>query len=242
MSPCITCGRQRCWQAAALTYLVMTLRSRLMSILATASPATEPCRRQTRSALRGSSWTLPNVDLLPAGIHRSASPPPCPWERGAAVSHSAALIFMAFPGRAAQRPHNDPLPGCWLHFRRTVTASFTPKPLDRLTLTLRSLSGVFSCSRQTASPAVCYSGGLGVAVTRSVHSAPPSDDYAAHAHSGFRASLGKKKTAAIKEATIWYTMYPHVKTTETKSFTEIQIIAYTSVKLNHLWVIRNLTN
>lgn len=78
-------------------------------------------RRQRRSALLGSSWTLPAVALC-GGIHRCSSllPPPCPV---IAVSQSAAVIFRGIPGEEP-RSHRGALDTsshtrarcCRLHF------------------------------------------------------------------------------------------------------------------------------
>lgn len=57
----------QCWQAGALTYLVMILRSRLISILATAPPATKLCNRDVQISLglrkRYLMWIFPPVSI-----------------------------------------------------------------------------------------------------------------------------------------------------------------------------------
>lgn len=204
----------QCSQAGALTYLVMILRSRLMSILKTAPPATKLCNRdvQLSSGLRNRylTWTFPAVSIAHHHCRRRRV---CDSEEQRFLS-----LLLWFSRHHWEEPCSD----------RAVTTTHSPAagyiseeislhakaPNLQIVLPvpLRLISDVFAWSRRSARPALRYNGGLGVTSTvLSRQMTTPTLHMRTEIFSHLMGGWGEASTA-INEATAWDTMYPRVKT------------------------------
>lgn len=187
----------QCWQTGALTYLLMMLRSRLKSILQTAPAATALCNRDVKLSAdlreRYLQWIFPPVSIAHhrRRHHHRRRRRVCDSEEQRSLSRLLWLSWHPLvepcSDRAIQRaPRTDAAAAGYISGDGSRRANLTTSGWMGSSLRLVLVCWRVLFSQET----VPHGGSLSVsrsvvardvAVTRSVHNAQPSDDYAAHA-------------------------------------------------------------